>query len=95
MYSFTLLQIFLQTFLFSGLTFLKARVIAWRYKRGKRILPVDITLWPSGDHANNPGIKLQITEEEEEDDDMDIPPEMEDIIEELMQGLRDPDITVR
>jgi hypothetical protein len=34
-------------------------------------------------------------EETEEEDDQDVPDELEEIIEELMQGLRDPDITVR
>lgn len=79
-----------------GLTFLKARVIAWRYKRGKRILPTDIMEWPTGDHLTTPGNKIkEEDDEEDEDNDVEVPNEIEDIIEELIQGLRDPDITVR
>ncbi|CAH1400055.1 unnamed protein product [Nezara viridula] len=76
-----------------GLTFLKARVISWRYKRGMRILPIDISQWPTGDHIKTPA--LNVKNEDEAEEDLEVPAEMEDIIEELMQGLRDSDITVR
>lgn len=77
----------------TGLTFLKARVISWRYKRGMRILPIDISQWPTGDHIKTPA--LNVKNEDEVEEDLEVPAEMEDIIEELMQGLRDSDITVR
>lgn len=84
--------------MFSGLTFLKARVISWRYKRGARILP-SITELVNASAASGPlGDKKDVdamSDTSETEEDQEIPQELDEIIEELMHGLRDEDITVR
>lgn len=96
--------------LIQGLTYLKPRVISWRYKRGGRVL--DKISDPSGqeDIVGKGLAKVKVPEitclesvkgvcnvedKEEEEEYQEVPEEIEEIIEELMYGLRDPDITVR
>jgi hypothetical protein len=72
-----------------GLTFLKVRVATWRYQRGCRSLAANLaTLRPLP--ANNVPLK-----EEEMSDDFEVPDEIEEVIEQLLQGLRDSDTDVR
>ncbi|XP_050523175.1 tubulin-specific chaperone D [Daktulosphaira vitifoliae] len=76
----------------AGLTLLKIRVAAWRYNRGTRSLEQNLLKTESQ--------KLDISEErtvndDYEDDDDDIPLILEDIIQELIEGLKDTDIIVR
>lgn len=73
-----------------GLTFLKARVAAWRYKRGNRSL-LDNLL--KGGNVQPTVNQTQAVEEEEEE--YDIPEELEDVIEYLLGGLKDKDTIVR
>lgn len=74
-----------------GLTFLKVQIAKWRYKRGNRILAI-----------HNEGKKeiqtqdFSTTEESMEgDEDFDVPPQVEEVINELFEMLRDNDMTVR
>ena len=69
------------------------RIAAWRYDRGCRSLAVnlnagDITLQQGTQHTTS-------TKTEEVGDDFDIPEEIEEVIEELIQGLQDSNTIVR
>ncbi|ELR13906.1 HEAT repeat domain containing protein [Acanthamoeba castellanii str. Neff] len=77
-----------------GLAFLKPKVAIWRYRRGNRSLLSNLSDKPSGAGsapANAPASAADL----EEDEDYDIPPEMEEIIGLLLDGLRDKDTIVR
>ncbi|XP_014678635.1 PREDICTED: tubulin-specific chaperone D-like, partial [Priapulus caudatus] len=71
-----------------GLTFLKPKQAAWRYKRGNRTLVQNLQKQQvesdSTLHIENP-----------EEEDYDIPDEIETVIELLLTGLRDKDTIVR
>lgn len=80
-----------------GLTFLKMRVATWRYQRGCRSLLANLSsgdtklsdkcgVIPKG--TDNHGIEIS-------GDDPEIPDEIEEIIEELMQALKDSEIVIR
>ncbi|XP_071813950.1 tubulin-specific chaperone D-like [Apostichopus japonicus] len=71
-----------------GLTFLKSRVAAWRYKRGSRSLAENLK-------ANGMGDTVPKVKEEDLDEDYDVPEQVEDVIEKLLVGLRDTDTVVR
>ena len=72
-----------------GLIFLKAKVASWRYQRGSRSLAINLTLGPVGENneAGQEGV--------EEEEDYDIPDTIEEVIEELLVGLKDKDTIVR
>nr|XP_042898204.1 tubulin-specific chaperone D [Parasteatoda tepidariorum] len=71
-----------------GLSFLRIKIASWRYCRGKRSLTDNLAC---GDVAqNNPSV-----DESMEDENYDIPDETEDIIEQLLVGLRDKDTIIR
>ena len=75
-----------------GMIFLKARVASWRYQRGNRSLSLNLVK-SSGDGGG--GEEVVKDEQEEEDEEYDIPDTIEDVIEELLVGLRDKDTIVR
>ena len=69
-----------------GLTFLKAKVASWRYQRGSRSLAINL----------NPNkTEKQENQSEEEDEDYDIPDETEEVIEQLLTGLRSSETIIR
>lgn len=72
----------------AGLTLLKVRIAAWRYDRGTRSL--EQNLLSTEPHK----IETKYVQIAEEYDD-EIPPLLEDIIQELIEGLKDTDIIVR
>ncbi|KAG0236252.1 hypothetical protein BGW41_000513 [Actinomortierella wolfii] len=82
-----------------GLCLLKPRVAAWRYQRGSRSLLANLqqssstTTGTSGIAANNTSMSIATPEEDE--DDIEVPEEIEGVIERLMNGLRDRDTIVR
>eukprot|EP00092_Neocalanus_flemingeri_P020394 GFUD01022092.1.p1 GENE.GFUD01022092.1~~GFUD01022092.1.p1 ORF type:complete len:1159 (+),score=370.35 GFUD01022092.1:112-3588(+) len=73
-----------------GLIFLKAKVASWRYQRGSRSLAFNL---------NNEQVKKNGEQEfeggSEVEEDYDIPDSVEDVIEELLIGLKDKDTIVR
>ncbi|KAL3280428.1 hypothetical protein HHI36_017910 [Cryptolaemus montrouzieri] len=73
-----------------GLTLLPPKVASWRYKRGNRSLAANLS---AGDGSTAPNSK----EEEKEDDEgeISIPEEIEEIIDQLIQGLGNTDSIVR
>jgi hypothetical protein len=81
-------------FLSKGLIFLKMRVTVWRYQRGGRSLAANLSV---GDSITPDPLPLNsvLQNEEETNEDFEIPDEIEEVIEELVQGLRDPDTVIR
>lgn len=76
-----------------GLTFLKTRVAAWRYNRGCRSLTINLN---AGDATRQIGAQQPTQSNPEEvGEDFDIPEEIEEVIEELIQGLQDSNTIVR
>lgn len=69
------------------------RVAAWRYDRGCRSLAVNLN---AGDATQCQG-RSQTSQNntEEVGEDFDIPEEIEEVIEELIQGLQDSNTIVR
>jgi len=90
-----------------GLTYLKPVVASWRYQRGTRNLMANIsqaTAKTSANHATpgsgNTAIKSASAGEEGEvgidhSDDEEIPEEVDEVVDQLLQGLKDQDTIVR
>jgi hypothetical protein len=82
-----------------GLTFLPPRVQSWRYERGKRSLleNLAISAVPGASRAGQEEEKVRSFEQkkQEEEEDVDVPEELEEVIEQLLRGLRDRDTVVR
>lgn len=77
-----------------GTTFLKPRIAAWRYKRGTRSLAFNLN--KGDDKSNQLSETVQETAENENpDDSFTIPAQIEDVIEELLQGLRSSGSDIR
>ena len=70
-----------------GTTFFKFKIAKWRYERGSRVLMNNLNNVKASD------VKPMLEENEEDDDQ--VPNEIEDIIEQLLQGLKDKDTIVR
>jgi len=77
-----------------GLSFLKMRVAAWRYQRGSRSLAENLR---AGDNIAHDVLSWNPVPQNEEEmiEDFEVPDCIEDVIEELMQGLRDSDNVIR
>ncbi|NXD20356.1 TBCD protein, partial [Spelaeornis formosus] len=75
-----------------GLTFLKPKVAKWRYQRGCRSLAANL-------QAQGAAVQSQRREvdaaEAEDDEEYDIPGEIENVVEQLLVGLKDKDTIVR
>ncbi|XP_073436059.1 tubulin-specific chaperone D [Dendrobates tinctorius] len=71
-----------------GLTFLKPKVANWRYQRGSRSLAAN--LLQASTSIQNPSTTSSPDEEE-----YDIPEEIENVVEQLLVGLKDKDTIVR
>lgn len=79
----------------AGLVLLRTKLASWRYQKASR--PISIMPNVKADDVNNTESiidikKLSISNDNE---DQEIPPAIEDIIEQLIQGLRDKAITIR
>ena len=74
-----------------GLTFLKTKVASWRYQRGSRSLALNL----KENLVKSEDAKKDIIEKDEAEDDYDIPDELEEVIEELLCGLKDKDTVAR
>lgn len=71
-----------------GLCLLKPRVAAWRYQRGNRSLLSNLNPGALQESKVNK-MSTTITEETEDDENFDVPEAVENVIERLMNGLRD------
>lgn len=81
-----------------GMIFLKPRLARWRYQRGSRSLATNltqnqVTATASLESASQEFQSTEITEDF--DEGIEVVDEIEDIIEELLQGLRSPSSAVR
>ena len=72
-----------------GMIFLKARVASWRYQRGCRSLAATL-----GSTQDKDKEKKEL-EEAEQEECFDVPESIEEVIEELLVGLKDKDTVVR
>uniref|UniRef100_A0A671T5A9 Tubulin-specific chaperone D n=1 Tax=Sinocyclocheilus anshuiensis TaxID=1608454 RepID=A0A671T5A9_9TELE len=75
-----------------GLTFLKPRLAKWRYQRGSRSLAVNLAQSSVTESVEATKPDLESVSQEE---DYDIPEEVENIIEQLLVGLKDKETIVR
>uniref|UniRef100_A0A5F8HJD6 Tubulin-specific chaperone D n=1 Tax=Monodelphis domestica TaxID=13616 RepID=A0A5F8HJD6_MONDO len=73
-----------------GLTFLKPRLAKWRYQRGCRSLTANLRLSTPDEEKQIPYILAS-----DSDEDYDVPEEVENVIEQLLVGLKDKDTVVR
>ncbi|NWI05660.1 TBCD protein, partial [Tichodroma muraria] len=75
-----------------GLTFVKPKVAKWRYQRGSRSLAANL-------QAQGAAVQSQKREvaaaEADDDEEYDIPGEIENVVEQLLVGLKDKDTIVR
>jgi len=84
-----------------GLTFLPPRIPQWRYERGDRSLLANLsaTSGSSSSHSKKSGEKNnskdEEEEEEEEEEETAMAEEIEDVIDLLLNGLKDADTIVR
>ncbi|XP_045621060.2 tubulin-specific chaperone D isoform X2 [Procambarus clarkii] len=69
-----------------GLTFLKPRVASWRYQRGSRSLAMNV----QGAASESLAVSETLPEDDEE-----VAGEIEEVIDNLLQGLKDKDTIVR
>ncbi|NWI51504.1 TBCD protein, partial [Calyptomena viridis] len=76
-----------------GLTFVKPKVAKWRYQRGCRSLAAN--LQAQGAAVQNQKRETAAAEAEEEEEEYDIPAEIENVVEQLLVGLKDKDTIVR
>lgn len=75
-----------------GLCLLKPRVAAWRYQRGNRSLVSNLapdTVKQGGGAGKMDKVSMTIADEDEDDENFDVPDAIENVIERLMNGLRD------
>lgn len=70
-------------FWMAGLIFLKPRVASWRYQRGSRSLAANLQ------QSQPVETKAAISVNDEDDDDYDVPEEIEEVLDEILQALRD------
>lgn len=77
-----------------GMTFLAPRMVAWRYQRGSRSLTANLS---GGDckKLTNDGAERQVEDGVEEEEEFDVPDEVEEVIDQLIQGLGCSDSIVR
>uniref|UniRef100_A0A8V5HI46 Tubulin-specific chaperone D n=1 Tax=Melopsittacus undulatus TaxID=13146 RepID=A0A8V5HI46_MELUD len=75
-----------------GLTFVKPKVAKWRYQRGCRSLAANL-------QAQGSVVQSQMTtvaaNEADDEEEYDIPGEIENVVEQLLVGLKDKDTIVR
>ncbi|NWZ82234.1 TBCD protein, partial [Poecile atricapillus] len=77
-----------------GLTFVKPKVAKWRYQRGRRSLAAN--LQAQGAAVQNQKREVAAAEADDDDDEeYDIPGEIENVVEQLLVGLKDKDTIVR
>uniref|UniRef100_A0A4X2L705 Tubulin-specific chaperone D n=1 Tax=Vombatus ursinus TaxID=29139 RepID=A0A4X2L705_VOMUR len=73
-----------------GLTFLKPKLAKWRYQRGCRSLIANLRLSTQDEERQIPQILAS-----DNDEDYDVPEEVENVIGQLLVGLKDKDTIVR
>lgn len=75
-----------------GITFFKTKIAKWRYQRGSRVLMEKIN---KKTEINGSVNEVTTVKEDNDDDNEMIPEEVEDIIDQLLVGLKDQETVVR
>ncbi|NWS87721.1 TBCD protein, partial [Toxostoma redivivum] len=75
-----------------GLTFVKPKVAKWRYQRGCRSLAANLQAQGAAVHNQKREVAAA---EADDDEEYDIPGEIENVVEQLLVGLKDKDTIVR
>ena len=80
-----------------GLTFLKAKVASWRYQRGSRSLAMNLSevADPKIMKLDSDNLATGSKEQCDEEEDYDIPQEVEEVIEELLGGIKSSETIIR
>ncbi|KAK4314199.1 hypothetical protein Pmani_014498 [Petrolisthes manimaculis] len=82
-----------------GLIFLRPKVAAWRYQRGNRKLAINVESGRAAAAAEEVGKKKKEKEEveveEDEEEEEEVVREVEEVIDSLLQALKDKDTVVR
>lgn len=81
-----------------GLTFLPTRIATWRYERGNRSLAANLSAGDGGSttiNVTSPSATTSDAKEESTSQEIDIPDEVEEVIDQLIQGLGSGDSVVR
>ena len=78
-----------------GLTFLPPRAFRWQYQRGQRSLLQNLGVADATAAGDEASAAPDNDDDDEDDDDADVPPELEDVLDQLLNGLRDRDTVVR
>lgn len=76
-----------------GLVLLRTKLASWRYQKMSR--PINIMPNVKTDDNTENIIDIKKLSISNDNEDQEIPPAIEDIIEQLIQGLRDKAITIR
>ncbi|NXA51624.1 TBCD protein, partial [Nothocercus julius] len=76
-----------------GLTFVKPKVAKWRYQRGSRSLAANLQAQSLG--VQNQKMTTAAAVEAGDEEEYDIPGEIENVVEQLLVGLKDKDTIVR
>ncbi|KAG1714374.1 Tubulin-specific chaperone D [Nymphon striatum] len=77
-----------------GLTFLKVKIASWRYSRGNRSLAINLKSNQTNDQAASTKIIIENGSKNDIEDE-DVPNQLEDVIEILIDGLKDKATVVR
>lgn len=74
-----------------GLTFLPTRIATWRYERGNRSLAANLSAGDVG------AVTVEVINSENviASEDIEVPDEIEEVIDQLIQGLGSADSVVR
>lgn len=75
-----------------GLVLLRTKLASWRYQKTNRTISIMPNIKMENTAENVTDFKKAISNDNE---DQEVPPVIEDIIEQLIQGLRDKAITIR
>ncbi|XP_053850363.1 tubulin-specific chaperone D isoform X1 [Vidua macroura] len=78
-----------------GLTFVKPKVAKWRYQRGSRSLAANLQAQGAAVQNQKREVAAAAAEADDDDEEYDIPGEIENVVEQLLVGLKDKDTIVR
>uniref|UniRef100_A0A8C3QR79 Tubulin-specific chaperone D n=1 Tax=Cyanoderma ruficeps TaxID=181631 RepID=A0A8C3QR79_9PASS len=78
-----------------GLTFVKPKVAKWRYQRGRRSLAANLQAQGAAVQNQKREAAAAAAAEADDDEEYDIPGEIENVVEQLLVGLKDKDTIVR
>ena len=71
------------------------RAFRWQYQRGQRSLLQNLGVADATAAGDEASAAPDDDDDDDDDDDADVPPELEDVLDQLLNGLRDRDTVVR